>query len=122
MTDRMKSRRTAPDRLAADALREADEAARAGRAVETAGAVERALFRAIEAGTGLKARAFLRDELEKSLADAGIAQATVTSTLSVLDACEALRFTEGSSEGSPTALAERARSVASELARKRRRK
>jgi hypothetical protein len=122
MTDRMKSRRTAPDRLAADALREADEAARAGRAVETAGAVERALFRAIEAGTGLKARAFLRDELEKSLADAGIAQATVTSTLSVLDACEALRFTEGSSDGSPTALAERARSVASELARKRRRK
>ncbi len=119
--ERMKARRTDPDRLAADALREADEAARAGRAIETAGAIERALFRAIEAGTGLKARALLRNELESALSAAGVAAATVKDTLSLLDACEALRFTEGASEASPKTLAEKARTVANEVARKRRR-
>jgi hypothetical protein len=119
--ERLKARQTDPDRLAADALREADDAARAGRAVETAGAVERALFRAIEAGTGLKARALLRTELEGALLAAGVPSATVESTFSLLDACEALRFTEGASEATPGALAQRARAVANDLARKRRR-
>jgi hypothetical protein len=119
---RLKTRRNDPDRLALDALREADEAARAGRAVETAGAVERALFRAIEAGTGLKARALLRADLESALAGAGVSNATVADTLSLLDACEALRFTEGVSETSAKALSDKARAVASELARKRRRR
>jgi hypothetical protein len=117
---RLNARRTDPDRLAMDALREADEAARTGRAIETAGAIERALFRAIEAGTGLKARALLRGELESALATAGVARATVEGTLSLLDACEALRFTEGTSEASPKALADEARAVANDLARKRR--
>jgi len=120
--ERLKARRTDPDRLAADALREADEAARAGRAVDTAGAVERALFRAIEAGTGLKARALLRSELESALTGAGVAKTTADGAISLLDDCEALRFTEGASEASPMALSERARAVTSELARKRRRR
>jgi hypothetical protein len=119
---RLRARRSDPDRLALDALREADEAARSGRAIETAGAVERALFRAIEAGTGLKARALLRDELESGLATAGVPKSTIDGALSLLDACEALRFTEGTSETSPKALSERARAVASELARRRRRR
>ena len=120
--ERLKSRRTDPDRLAADALREADEAARTGRALETAGAVERALFRAIEAGTGLKARAMLRAELESALGAAGIAASTVSETVSLLDACETLRFTEAQSQTAPKALADKARVVAGELARKRRRR
>jgi hypothetical protein len=120
--ERMKARRSDPDRLATEALREADEAAKTGRAVETASAVERALFRAIEAGTGLKARALLRNELEGALSNAGVPKATAESTLSLLDACEALRFTEGASDAPPKALAERARSVTTELARKRRRR
>jgi hypothetical protein len=120
--ERMKARRSDPDRLAAEALRQADEAARTGRAIETAGAVERALFRAIEAGTGLKARALLRTELEGALSNAGVPKTTAESTLSLLDACEALRFTEGANDAPPKALAERARSVAIELARKRRRR
>ena len=120
--ERTKARRSDPDRLAAEALREADEAARTGRAVETAGAVERALFRAIEAGTGLKARALLRSELEGALSNAGVPKTTVEGTVSLLDACEALRFTEGASNAPPKALAERARSVTIELARKRRRR
>jgi hypothetical protein len=120
LSDRVKTRRTDPDRLAADALREAEEAARSGRSVETAGAVERALFRAIEAGTGLKARALLKAELTSALASAGVPKQTVDSTLSVLDACEAARFTEAASDDSPRALVERARAVMSELIRKRR--
>ena len=119
---RLETRRSDPDRLALDALREADEAARTGRAVETAGAVERALFRAIEAGTGLKARALLRADLESALANAGVSKDTVADTLSLLDACEALRFTEGAGPTSPKALSDKARAVASELARKRRRR
>lgn len=119
--ERLRARRTDPDRLAADALREADAAAGAGKAVETAGAIERALFRAIEAGTGLKARALLKGELESALAGAGVAAGTVKSTLSLLDACEALRFTEGAGESSPKTLADQARTVANDLARKRRR-
>jgi hypothetical protein len=119
--ERLKARRTDPDRLAADALREADEAARAGRSIEAAGAIERALFRAIEAGTGLKARALLRTELEGALAAAGVAAATAESTVSLLDACEALRFTEGASEASPKALADKARAVTNDLVRRRRR-
>jgi hypothetical protein len=120
--ERMKSRRTDPDRLALDALREADDAARAGRARETAGAVERALFRAIEAGTGLKARALLRNELEAALTGAGLAGPTVSETLSLLDACETLRFTDGADQTAPKTLAEKARVLAAELARKRRRR
>jgi hypothetical protein len=119
---RLKARRSDPDRLALDALAEADEAARAGRSIETAGAVERALFRAIEAGTGLKARALLRGELEGALQGQGVSKDTISDTLSLLDACEALRFIEGASETSPKALSDKARAIASELARKRRRR
>ncbi|HEX6272737.1 MAG TPA: BatD family protein, partial [Polyangiaceae bacterium] len=103
--ERMRSRRTDPDRLALEALREADEAARAGRSRETAGAVERALFRAIEAGTGLKARAFLRAELDAALGAAGIEKSTVSEALALLDACETLRFTDGADQTAPRALA-----------------
>ena len=120
--ERLKTRRTDPDRLAQEALREAADAARAGRAIEAAGAIERALFRAIEAGTGLKARALLRTELESALSTAGVAKKTVDGTLSLLDACEALRFTEGASETSPKALADEARTVANDLARRRARR
>jgi hypothetical protein len=119
---RLESRRSDPDRLALEALREADEKARSGRTAETAGAVERALFRAIEAGTGLKARALLRDELASALAASGVPKGTVDDALSLLDACEALRFTEGTGETSPKALFDKARAVAAELARKRRRR
>jgi hypothetical protein len=119
--ERWNTRRTAPERLALDALREADEAARAGRAIEAAGAVERALFRAIEAGTGLKARALLRTELEGSLESAGIPRKTVGETLALLDACETLRFTEAAGQTSPQALADKARALTGELARKRKR-
>jgi hypothetical protein len=122
IAERMRNRRTDPDRLALEALREADDAARAGRAGETAGAVERALFRAIEAGTGLKARALLRAELEEALGGAGIPNTTVGETLSLLDACEKLRFTDGVDQTAPRALAEKARTLAAELARKRRRR
>lgn len=120
-TERLRARRSDPDRLAQDALREADEAARAGKPGETASAVERALFRAIEAGTGLKARAFLRDELTQALGEAGVPSAVTNDTLSLLDACETLRFTEGTSGPSPSDLAGRARAAATELARKRKR-
>jgi hypothetical protein len=122
VSERLKTRRTNPDRLALDALREADEAARSARAVETAGAVERALFRAIEAGTGLKARALLRPELADTLERAGVPRPTIDETLALLDACETLRFTEGASQMSPKDLAGKARAVASDLARKRRRR
>ena len=73
------------------------------------------------AGTGLKARAFLREELTRALGEAGVPSAVTNDTLSLLDACETLRFTEGTSGPSPSELAGRARAAATELARKRKR-
>jgi hypothetical protein len=114
------SARTSPARLAQEALKAAEATARSSEIAKTAAAVERALFLAIESGTGLKARALLKQDLHAALTEAGLAAPTVTRTLELLDACESARFTGKVGELSPKELCAGARGVLAELSRKRR--
>jgi len=110
---------SSPERLAQEALKSADIAARGSEIAKTAAAVEKALFLAIEAGTGIRARALLRSDLKASLVAAGVPEATLESTLTVLDACEAARFTGKAGDLPPKELYAKARGLVPELARKR---
>jgi hypothetical protein len=109
-------------RLALEALRSADEAASRDEVATTASAVERALFLGIEASTGLRARAFLREELSRALAEAGLAEGLRARTLSILDACESARFTGKAGDRRPPELSREARDCVNELLRARRAK
>jgi hypothetical protein len=60
-----------------------------------AGAVERAVYIAIEDKLGLKARAVLRDSLREKLVRAGADGALAAELVDVLAACDALRFAGG---------------------------
>jgi hypothetical protein len=117
---RFSSARTSPQRLAQDSLRAAELAAKGSEIAKTAAAVERALFLAIEAGTGIRARALLKDDLKAALGNAGIEPATIERTVALLDACEAARFTGKSAELPPKELCARAHGLVGELSRKRR--
>jgi hypothetical protein len=112
--------RTNPARLAQEALRAAEVAAHSSEIAKTAAAVERALFLAIEAGSGLRARALLKHDLQAALLGAGVDAAAVSRALELLDACESARFTGKVGEFSPKELCAKARGVIAELSRKRR--
>lgn len=112
--------RSSPLRLAQESLKAADAAARGSEIAKTAAAVERALFLAIEAGTGIRARALLKDDLRAALGGAGVEATTVARALELLDACESARFTGKSGELQPKELVSRARGLLGELSRKRR--
>lgn len=120
LRQRRASARSSPLRLAQEALRTAEAAAKSSEIANTAAAVEKCLFLAIEAGTGIRARALLKPDLLAALAEAGVPTAVSTQALALLDACEAARFTGKSGELSPKELCARAKSVLGELARKRR--
>jgi hypothetical protein len=110
--------RSSPERLAQEALRAADTAARGSEIAKTAAAIERALFLAIEAGTGIRARALLKSDLKSALGDAGVPAGTIERALALLDACESARFTGKAGEHPPKELVAQARGVVAELARK----
>ncbi|HEX3596321.1 MAG TPA: hypothetical protein VHU80_14525, partial [Polyangiaceae bacterium] len=74
------------------ALAEARDAAHRGDKAAVAGAVERALYTAIEDRLGLKARAFLRPDLGQKLEKASVERALASDVVGLLDACDALRF------------------------------
>ena len=118
--ERLHAKRGSPERLLAEALRAADSAAKAGLTGEAATACERSLFLAIEAGTGLKARALMQSELARELEAAGAAKETIETTLEVFAACEALRFQGQAGGASPDALVTRTRKAAQTLARLKR--
>ncbi len=117
---RFSSARTSPQRLAQDSLRAAEVAAKGSEIAKTAAAVERALFLAIEAGTGIRARALLKDDLKAALGGAGIEPGTIERTVALLDACEAARFTGKSADLPPKELCARAHGLVGDLSRKRR--
>lgn len=120
LRQRLSSARSSPQRLAQEALRSAEAAAKGSEIAKTAGAVERAVFLAIEGGTGIRARALLKEDLRATLAAAGIEPKIVERTLELLDACEAARFTGKSADLPPKELCARARDLIGELSRKRR--
>jgi hypothetical protein len=117
---RLSTARSSPVRLAQEALRSAEVSAKGSEIAKTAAAVERALFLAIEAGTGIRARALLKDDLRSALVAAGTDAPTVERTLELLDACEVARFTGKSPDLPPKELCARARGLLGELSRKRR--
>lgn len=117
---RVRARREAHGTLAGQALSDARDAASAGDVARTASAAERAVFTAIEGTSGLKARGVLRDELPGQLRAAGIREELCDSIASLLEECDAVRFT-GSSGGSPAELADRAQDLVKQLLRRNRR-
>jgi hypothetical protein len=119
LKQRMADVKAGAPRLAVDALRAADEAAARDEVATTASAVERALFLGIEACTGLRARALLREDLVRALTKAGLSEDLRARTLSLLDACESARFTGKSGDRRPPELAKQARDCVSELLRTR---
>jgi len=68
-----------------------------GDSAGAASAVERALYMAIEAATGLRARGIVRGELAHELTKVGLATADAETAVHVFDACDMARFTEGAS-------------------------
>jgi hypothetical protein len=120
LRQRRSSLRTSPLRLAQEAVRAAEAAAKGSEIAKTAAAVERAIFLAIEAGTGIRARALLKPDLKAALADAGVDANRVERALTLLDACESARFTGKAGDLPPKELCARARGVVAELSRKRR--
>ncbi|AKT43537.1 BatD family protein [Chondromyces crocatus] len=117
---RARARRAAgdpPEKLAADAIREAAEAAERGDAKETAAAAERAIHRAIEAATGLLSRGVLLDALVDELTRKGLERGIAARARDVLADCDAIRFDPSATAAAATELVERARAVTTELAR-----
>ncbi|XXY53029.1 BatD family protein [Sorangium sp. So ce269] len=111
---------TSPARLAALALRDAEEAAAQGDLKATAAAIERALHRAIESATGLRSRGVLLAALPGELGQRGVPEALSARACEAFAACEAIRFEPAEQEGggaAAAALVEKSRTVMTELAR-----
>jgi hypothetical protein len=113
-----RKRRRSSQFLASQALRDARRAAEAGDAGAAASALERALYLALEGGTGLRARALLRPELATSLETAGLSAELVGAVCALLDECDGLRFT-GSEGGTILDLVGRTEQTVTELGRAR---
>jgi hypothetical protein len=75
-----------------EALTQLTEAVRAKDAASAASAAERALFLAIEKGTGVKGRGVLKAHLPRALTEAKVPQATAERAAALLDRCDELRF------------------------------
>ncbi len=118
LRERRREQRSDPRTLASKALAEARIAAHA--APETVpGVIERALFLAIEAGPGLRARALLRSELAGALERTGVSAAEAQEVVALLGQCETARFT-GSSNGNGSELLSKGERLVQALLQKRR--
>lgn len=115
-----KARDQAHETRAGDALRHARQAANAGDGAATASAVERALLLAVEAATGLRARAVLRDRLGETLEQTGLSSEVATDIVELLKHCDGTRFGGSVDEISPRALVEQGEALVRRITRKRR--
>jgi len=106
---------SSPARLAAIALEEADKALASKDPKAVCAAVERAVHHAIEAGTGLKSRGILLEDLEEELADAGLSEDLAGETRALLDEASALRFDPSASPTSLEDLVRRGRTLTKSL-------
>lgn len=93
---RMKTKMAARSGSLATALNEAlaqlAQAASANDAAGAASAAERALFLAIEKGTGIKGRGVLKAQLSRTLSEAKVESPTAEQAAELLDRCDELRF------------------------------
>jgi hypothetical protein len=101
---RWSTRQTSHSRLAAQALATA-RAAADGDAAQAATHVERALFVTLEGAHGVRARGLLRRELGPELLRLGFPEGTVVELTTLLDTCDALRFTGDSALAGPQLVA-----------------
>lgn len=106
---RRRRRRGDGEAVSARALDQAEAAVKAGDHAATAAALERALFAAIEAKTGLKARAVLRGDLGAALAHRGVGTELADAVVALLDALEASRFSGVEGENDMRELVENTR-------------
>jgi hypothetical protein len=118
---RWRARRDSFATRVSKALAEAETAARDGSAAAAATAGERALFLAVEAATGVKARGVLRGELSAKLQETGIPLELVEQITELLDSFDAVRFT-GTSELAPKALVGRTGDLVRRVRRVQRRR
>lgn len=95
--------------LAKQALASAEISKKSGDQAALLGDVERATFAAIEAATGLKARAILRDDLGRQLLEAGIDSETAAEATSLLQECDTLRYAGQNTESLGAELLQRTR-------------
>jgi hypothetical protein len=90
-----------------------------GESAKAAALVERALFLAIEAGTGLRARALLRSELRAALERAAVPADRATAVVALLDDCEKARFAQDASGPTPSDWVARAEPLTRALLRQK---
>ena len=96
------------------ALREARELA-ASDTQRAVSAVERAVFLAIEAKLGFKARAVMKTDLARTLIERGLPAARAEALGQLLQDCDSLRFVGSASGIDPADLAQRAAKNASDM-------
>jgi hypothetical protein len=120
LASRLRRRMTARERSLSAAYRRALADARAaatrGDRSAVAGAVERALYSALEDRLGLKARAVLRPDLSRKLEQAGTEPALAAEIVALLDDCDKLRFASGDDADAKRAV-DRVANVAAKLPR-----
>lgn len=110
---RRAERKESPATLAAQALRDAEEAEAKGDQKALAAAVERAVHLSIEAATTLKSRGVLLADLPGELGERGVPEALASEVQATLAECETIRFQPAASGGDK--LSDRARSLLREL-------
>jgi hypothetical protein len=93
----LSQRRDSLKRRTLEQLQTARSLLASGDSAGAASAVERALYIAIEAATGLRARGIVRGELAHELTHVGLTTPDADTAVAVFDACDMARFTEGAS-------------------------
>ena len=99
-------------------LREAAQKGQSGDAAAAAASVEKAVHEIVEAATGIKSRAVLRNDLEARLVEASVARDVAEQVVSLLEDCEAWRYHPDASEHRVEELIESCRRLASRLGKK----
>lgn len=118
-TERFRSHRDSPQRLASQATAQAHKASRSGEARDAAAAVERALHASIEAATRLKSRGVLRGELAARLVELGVDPTTADRVVELLGECETIRFDPDASRERVSALVDAGEEIGKKLVRGR---
>lgn len=113
---RLDERRAAPTTRVREALDEARAADVAADKTAVAAAVERAVHAAIEAASGVRSRGLMVRDLPDALEAKGLDRAVAQRAATLLGDAEALRFDPLADAANRTALVDRARAVARELA------
>jgi hypothetical protein len=101
LRERSRRERGSMKRAYQSALQEAERAAHTGDAARAAGALERALYAAIEAHTNVRGRGLLRAELESALMAKGLTPTDAEAIAGAFGRLDALRFSAEKTDVGP---------------------